>query len=149
MALIQGVNGILINQTGSATAGSKILSFGKAVPGTSTWTTLISFTLIGGAASNFGISFRYYAGAQRQSGTIAENFWYSQFGMYTSNGTNWTETYNSTPWYPVDGNGIIAYRMINFGTSVTIEALQSDTGAYVNGYCEVQCGKWDQLTISY
>ena len=149
MAIIQGVNGIHMNINSNVNAGSRILSFGKAVPGTNTWTTVIKFTLIGGAASNFGISFRYYAGADRQSGTIAENFWYSQLGIYTSNGTNWTETYNATPWYGPEGNGIISYRINNFGTSVTIEAIQSDTGAYVSGYCEVECGKWDQLTISY
>lgn len=148
MAIIQGVNGILINQAGSATAGTKILSFGKAVPGTNTYTTLLNFTLIGGAASNFGLSIRFYAGADRQSGTIAENWWYCQFGLFNSNGTNWTENFNLTPWYS-EGNGIIGYRFNNFGTSVSLEAIQSDTGAYVSGYCEVQCGKWDQVTISY
>jgi hypothetical protein len=149
MAIIQGVNGIHMNINSSATAGSRILSYGKAIPGTSTWTTLIKFTLISGAASNFGISFRHYAGADRQSGTLAENFWFSQFALYTSNGTTWTETYNASPWVGPEGNAIVSYRMNNSGTSISIESLQSDTGAYVSGYCEVQCGKWDQLTISY
>jgi len=148
MAIIQGVNGIHMNINSSATAGSRILSYGKAIPGTSTWTTLIKFTLISGAASNFGISFRHYAGADRQSGTLAENFWYSQIGLYYSSGTTWTETYSASAWYS-EGNVIVSYRLNISGTSISIEALQSDTGAYVSGYCEIQCSKWDQLTISY
>jgi hypothetical protein len=150
MATIQEVNGIQLNYNGASlpNAGTRILSFGKAVPGTSTWTTLVKFTLISGAASNFGLSIRFYAGAERQSGNISENFWYCQYAGYNSNGTTWTNNFISSPW-SFEGNNIISYNISTSGTYVQVESLQADTGVYVEGYCEVYCSKWDQLTISY
>ena len=149
MALIQGVNGIHINQYSGVNAGTRILSFGKALPGDGVWYNMLAFTLISGASANFGIAFRFFGAAERQSGTIAENFWFSAAGNYYSSGTSWYDNWTSAPWYSGDGNGIINYRIAISGTTVALQGTQGDTGAYVGGYAEAQCSKWDQLTISY
>lgn len=148
MATILGANGIQLNYNAGSTpnAGTRIFLVGKAVPGTNVATTIIRFTNSGGA-SNFSLYMRINIGAGRQSGTFAENWWIVKYAGYASTGTGWTQNF-ATDWV-WDGNAIIGSGFSNSGTYVEFQATQGDTGAYVEGYVEVQCNRWDQITVSY
>lgn len=150
MATILSTNGIQLNYNAGSTpnAGVRIFQLGTSVPGTSTWTKVIGFTNTGGA-SNFGLHIRWYMGAGRQSGTFAENWWTCHYASYNSVGTSWTETNYAIRWH-YEGNGITSERFVAATlTSIECQVFQSDTGAYVESYIEVYCGKWDQITVSY
>jgi hypothetical protein len=149
MATILGVNGVQLNYNAGSipNAGVRIFCIGTSVPGTSTYIKVIRFTNSGGA-SNFGMSLRWYMGAGRQSGTFAEDWWTCYYAGYNSNGTSWTENFNSGRWY-YDGNGITGEQVTNSGNYIECQVSQSDTGAYVESYVEAYCSKWDQITVTY
>ena len=148
MPTILSTDQLQINMNGASlpNARTRIFCLGTAVPGTSTWTTIIKFTHNGTAGT--GLSMRWYMGAGRQSGTIAENWWVAGIGMYASTATTWTATYENWPWYS-EGNGIIAYGNEINGTYVQVRAFQGDTGAWVETYVEAYSSNWDRITVSY
>jgi hypothetical protein len=149
MPIILSGNGVQLNYNAGSTpnAGVRLFCIGDAVPGTNTFQNIIRFTNSGGA-SNFGISLRWYIGAGRQSGTFAENWWTCYYAGFNSNGTTWTQNFNSGRWY-FEGNGITSEQVITSGNYIQCQVSQSDTGAYVESYLEVYCSRWDQITVSY
>lgn len=147
MATILPVNGIHLNMNNSSlpNAGARLFTSGKAIPGNSTWTRLISFST--SASFGFNMAFRIWMGASRQSGVIQENFWLYKFGGWQWNVGSWGNTYFANAFS--EGNGIMNASIGEDTTSCFAAVWQNDTGAYVNYYVEAYCSRWDQITVSY
>lgn len=149
MPIVLSTNQVQINMNGSSlpNAGVRIFNLGTAIPGTSTLTTFISFTHNGTAGT--GISMRWYFGAGRQSGTIAENFWVYSYAAHLSTATTWTLNFGTTGLYS-EGNGIISgYGFYITGTKLYLAAQQIDTGAWLESYVEAYSSNWDRITVAY
>ena len=119
MPTVLSTNGLHINMSGGSlpNAGTRIFLVGKAVPGTSTWTTIIKFTHNGTAGT--GLSMRWYMGAGRQSGTIAENWWVAGIGMFVSTATTWTSATASTTSTSVTISGLTASTLYDYRVSTS------------------------------
>lgn len=133
------------NATSLPNAGVRVFNLGSTIPGNNIYTNIIKFTHNGVAGT--GLSIKWYFGAGRQSGTLAENWWKITYGLFVSTTTGWSENgFGHLYW---EGNAIVNNGFSNSGNQLGLQVQQGDTGAYVESYVEVYSSFWDRITISY
>lgn len=136
------------NAASLSNAGVRIFCLGTAIAGNGTWQTIIRFTPIG-SSNSYGLSFKFFSGAGRQSGTIAENWYVAGYFGVSINATSTGNSFNNNTWIS-EGNAITAVQTNNSGTFGELRAFgYSGSPCWVETYVEAYCTKWNEISISY
>ena len=148
---VLNTQGIWSDFTNSSTTGTRYYGRNISVPNTGAATVIINFAI---TASNPGVYLylRTFLMAERQSGTIAENYAIASWVTFRSNsGGGFDMTDEQFLWS--DGNFIISSGWQNTTGTGGYARWQANTGGSTNCwttmYMTSQCNDWSKVTVTF
>ena len=146
---VLNTQGIWSDLSNSSTTGTRYYGRNISVPNTGVATVIINFAI---GASNPGVYLylRTFLMAERQSGTISENYAIYSYATFRSNSSGGFDMTDEAYQYG-DGNAILSSGWQTTTGTGGYARWQANSSApcYATIYMTAQCNDWSKVTVTF